>query len=54
MADIAQRLDIRDIAAVSAWLSTQRLPANTHAVAPSATPLPLQCGSAMPPKGGRP
>lgn len=54
MADIAQRLDIRDIAAVSAWLSTQHLPTNTHAVAPSAAPLPLQCGSAMPPKGGRP
>ncbi|MBW0169024.1 MAG: c-type cytochrome [Hydrogenophaga sp.] len=55
MADIAQRLDIQDISAVSAWLSTQRLPANTHAVAPSATPLPLSCGSAQPPRaGGRP
>jgi len=55
MADIAQRLDIQDIAAVSAWLSTQRLPANTHAVAASATPLPMNCGSAQPTRaGGRP
>ncbi len=54
MADIARRLGPTDIAAVSAWLATQRVPADSHAVAPSTTPLPQQCGSARPPAGGRP
>jgi cytochrome c553 len=49
MADIARRLAPADIAAVSAWLSTQALPASTRAAAPGAAPLPLRCGSALPP-----
>lgn len=53
MADIARRLAPDDIAAVSAWLSTQVLPASTRAVAPGAAALPLRCGSAVPP-GARP
>ena len=53
MADIARRLEPDDIAAVSAWLSTQALPTRTRAVAPSPAPLPLRCGSALPP-GARP
>ena len=47
--------DVHVLTAVSAWLSTQRLPANTHAVAASATTLPMNCGSAQPARaGGRP
>ena len=53
MADIARRLAPEDIAAVSAWLATQRIPTNTHAVAPSGMPLPQRCGSAPPPTGNR-
>lgn len=53
MADIARRLAPQDIAAVSAWLSTQILPTTTRAVAPGAAPLPMRCGSALPP-GARP
>jgi cytochrome c553 len=53
MADVAKRLAIEDIAAVSAWLASQRLPAQTHAVATAAAPLPMRCGSAVPPGGAR-
>jgi cytochrome c553 len=53
MADIARRLAPGDIAAVSAWLATQPLPAQTRAVPASTQPLPLRCGSALPP-GARP
>jgi cytochrome c553 len=54
MANIAQRLAPADIAAVSAWLASQPLPAQNHrAVPPSTEPLPLRCGSAVPP-GARP
>lgn len=54
MADIAQRLGPTDIAAVSAWLATQRVPSDAHAMAALGAPLPQPCGSAQPPKGGRP
>ncbi|WP_370654969.1 cytochrome c [Hydrogenophaga sp.] len=55
MSHIAKGLEPSDISAVSAWLATQRVPADAHAVAPSTTtPLPLQCGSAMAPTGARP
>lgn len=54
MADIAQRLGPTDISAVSAWLATKPVPADAHAVAHSSAPLPLQCGSALAPPGGRP
>jgi cytochrome c553 len=53
MAEIARRLAPDDIAAVSAWLSTQVLPTSTRAVSPGAVPLPLRCGSALPP-GAKP
>ena len=44
MAQVAQRLSLEDIGAVSAWLAAQPVPA--HATAPAAppTPLPLACG----------
>nr|WP_245638548.1 c-type cytochrome [Hydrogenophaga palleronii] len=54
MADIARRMEPTDIAAVSAWLASQRVPADAHAVDASTTPLPQQCGSAKAPTGGRP
>lgn len=54
MGEIARRLGPEDISAVSAWLATQRVPADAHAVAAVAAPLPMACGSALPPVGGRP
>ncbi len=53
MAEIAQRLAPGDIAAVSAWLSSQPVPAQFHPVAAAPQPLPMRCGSAAPP-GARP
>jgi cytochrome c553 len=53
MADIARRLAPEDIAAVSAWLASQAAPAQAHAVKASSTPLPMRCGSAIPP-GAKP
>ncbi|MBK4735077.1 c-type cytochrome [Noviherbaspirillum sp. DKR-6] len=46
MAQISQRLDARDVAAVSAWLAVQPVPQDMRPEPPSATPLPLRCGSA--------
>ncbi len=46
MADVARRLSGTDVAAVSAWLAGQALPAETRPAA--AQPLPLECGSAQP------
>lgn len=48
MAEIARRLTPEEIAAIARWLSTQTLPAGTHAAPPPAAPLPLRCGSAAP------
>ena len=46
MAQVAQRLGGSDIEAVSAWLSSQPLPASPEAVAPDArVEPPLACGS---------
>lgn len=45
MADIAQRMQPEDIAAVSAWLASQPWPAQTAVPAQAATPPPLTCGS---------
>ncbi len=45
MAQIAQRLGPDDVAALSAWLSVQALPANPRAAASSSRDLPLDCGS---------
>ena len=46
MAQIAKGLTPDDVGALATWLSAQPLPADTHAVAPSAQPLPVRCGSA--------
>ena len=48
MADIANRLTPSDVAAVSAWLAAQPLPADTHPAVAAAAPLPLECGSVKP------
>lgn len=53
MAEVARRLAPEDIAAVSAWLASQPVPAQAHAVKASAVTLPMRCGSAAPP-GARP
>jgi cytochrome c553 len=53
MAEVARRLAPEDIAAVSAWLASQPVPARAHAVRFDAAPLPMRCGSAVPP-GARP
>ena len=45
MADIAQRMEPEDIAAVSAWLSSQPWPAHASPPAQSTTQPPLPCGS---------
>ena len=46
MAAIARRLDSADVAAVSAWLASQPVPAGAHAAAQLPAPAPLRCGSA--------
>ncbi|MDZ4162550.1 MAG: cytochrome C [Burkholderiales bacterium] len=46
MAQIAQAMSPADVSAVASWLASQVLPANTHAAAPTSSPLPLRCGSA--------
>lgn len=45
MAQIAKRLSDEEISAIATWLSAQSLPAQTHAVAASTAPLPVECGS---------
>ena len=44
MADIAKRLSPEDILAVSAFLASQPVPADTHAASALPAPLPLECG----------
>lgn len=46
MADIAARLSVEDVAALSAWLGQRPLPADPAPAASVARPLPLSCGSA--------
>jgi len=46
MATVARRMQVADVAAVSAWLASQPLPAKPQAVAAGPTALPLDCGSA--------
>ena len=46
MADIARRLGGEDITAVSAWLASQTMPADTKPVARLPAPAPMRCGSA--------
>lgn len=45
MADVARKLTPEDIAAVSAWLAAQPVPAHYVPAAPGAVALPMVCGS---------
>lgn len=53
MAEIAKRLDDREVSALAQWLAAQPLPAGAHAAPPTTTEAPLRCGS-VPIPGGRP
>jgi cytochrome c553 len=44
MAEVAQRLQREDVAALSAWLAAQPMPSPTHAVDAVPKALPLRCG----------
>lgn len=46
MGEIAQRISLQDVAAISGWLATQAPPADPRPAPSIARPLPLQCGSA--------
>jgi len=50
MARIAQRLHQDDIAAVSAWLASQPVPAKAQPAPAPTEPLPLDCGTAPAPE----
>jgi cytochrome c553 len=68
MAEIARRLAPEDLSAVTAWLASERLPADARPVSPQAPaprrkgrrappppapePPPMQCGAAEPPAAG--
>jgi cytochrome c553 len=45
MADIASRLSLADVSAISSWLGTQPMPADPRPAAAITRPLPLKCGS---------
>jgi hypothetical protein len=45
MATITKRLSPGDVAAVSGWLASQPLPAQTRPARALPRPLPLDCGS---------
>jgi cytochrome c553 len=47
MAEIVQRLAPGDISAVSAWLSSQPVPADAHPQPPGRDAAPLRCGSVV-------
>ena len=47
MGQIAKRLAVDEVSAIATWLSSQRLPAQTHAVGANAAPLPMDCGSGL-------
>ena len=47
MGQIAKRLTVDEISAIATWLSSQTLPKQTHAVAASATPQSMDCGSGL-------
>jgi cytochrome c553 len=53
MATITERLSMSDVAAVSGWLASRPLPADTKPARALPRPLPLDCGSPSGP-GGRP
>jgi cytochrome c553 len=46
MSHIAQRMNVDEISAVSAWLATQAVPNDGKPESTSHAPLPLKCGSA--------
>jgi cytochrome c553 len=46
MAEIAGRLSLEDVSAVSSWLAAQPVAADARPAAAVARPLPLACGSA--------
>lgn len=48
MAQVTARMTAEDINAVTAWLSSQPLPADMKPAAAIATPLPLDCGVELP------
>ncbi|AKJ27479.1 c-type cytochrome [Caldimonas brevitalea] len=48
MKQVSQALAPEDIGAVSTWLSSQPLPADTKPAEPTAAPLPLRCGGLTP------
>jgi cytochrome c553 len=50
MADIAKALAADEVAAVTAWLATRPMPADTHPVPALPGDMPMQCGSAPQPK----
>jgi cytochrome c553 len=45
MAEIASRLSLDDVAAISSWLGARPLPADASPAAAIARPLPIACGS---------
>ena len=45
MAEIANRLSLDDVAAISSWLGARPLPADASPAAAIARPLPIACGS---------
>jgi cytochrome c553 len=53
MAELAGRLSVDDISAVSAWLSLQPVPANALPQAVAAKALPLECGSTRQAQGAQ-
>ncbi|MDO8439220.1 MAG: cytochrome c4 [Telluria sp.] len=46
MADIANRLSLSDVSAISAWLGLQPVPPDARPASAIARPLPMKCGSA--------
>ena len=54
MQRVARALSPEDLTAVAAWLSSQPVPANTHAVATLARKPDIACGSAALPAGATP
>lgn len=54
MAGIARRLSVEDIGAVSAWLSSQKLPADTRPARALPQALPMPCANLGSPTQGQP
>lgn len=54
MATIARRLSLEDLAAVTAWLAAQPVPADARPHAAPVVPLPMDCGDRSVPPPGAP